>query len=93
LETLQTNIARIVDDREQLAAELRKFPGLTVFPSETNFLLVQVEPEFGKTATEVCDALKEQGILVRLFETMGCLRITIGKSNEIETLLEALGEL
>ncbi len=93
VDDLKANIARIVADRERLANELRKFPGLTVFPSETNFLFVRVESEFGKSAAEICNALKEQGILIRLFENMNCLRITIGKTDEIESLLQALGEL
>jgi histidinol-phosphate aminotransferase len=93
VDALQANIARIVADRERLAGELRKFPGLKVFPSETNFLFVRVESEFGKSAAELCVELKEHGILIRLFEDMNCLRITIGKSDEIESLLQALSEL
>lgn len=93
VDALRTTIARIVADRRRLADKLRKFPGLTIFPSETNFLFVRVEPEFGISAAEICDALKEQGILIRLFENMDCLRITIGKSDEIESLLQALSEL
>jgi len=90
LETLKANTSKIIADRERLVTELRIFPGLTVFPSETNFLLVRVEPEFGKSAAEVCDALKEQGILIRLFDNMRCLRITIGKPEENNALLEIL---
>ena len=93
LETLKANVSRIIADRERLGTELRKFPGLTVFPSETNFLLVRVDPDFGKSANEICDALKEQGILIRLFENMNCLRITIGKTEEMEQLLYHLSSL
>ena len=91
--TLKANVARVVGDRDHLAAELRQFNGLSVYPSDTNFILVKVEPPFGKSAAEVCDGLKEQGILIRLFENMDCLRITIGKTDEIETLLQILSEL
>jgi len=90
---LKVNVSRIITERDQLAAKLRAIPGLTVFPSETNFLLVRVEPEFGKSAAEVCDILKEQGILIRLFESLDCLRITVGRTDEMESLLQALGEL
>ncbi len=90
---LQETIDRIVADRDRLAVSLGKFAGLRVYPSETNFLLVRVEPEFGKSAAEVCTALKENGILIRLFEDLDCLRITVGKTNELETLIQALGEL
>jgi histidinol-phosphate aminotransferase len=90
---LRSNIARVIADRDRLADELRKFNGLSVYPSDANFLLVKVEPAFGRPAAEVCDLLKEEGILVRLFEDMDCLRITIGKTDEIESLLGALSEL
>ena len=92
-EVLKSNIARVVADRDRLADDLRKFTGFKVHPSGTNFLLVKVESAFGKSAAEICDALKEQGILVRLFESMDCLRITIGRTDEIESLLQALSEL
>lgn len=90
---LKSNITRVVADRDRLAAELRRLNGLRVYPSDGNFLLVKVEPNFGKPAAEVCETLKKQGILIRLFEPMDCLRITIGKTDEIEALLDALGEL
>ena len=90
---LKSNIARVVTDRDRLAVELSQFNGFEVYPSDGNFLLVKVGPAFGMSAAEVCDALKEQGILIRLFESMDCLRITIGKTDEIEALLQALGEL
>ena len=93
LETLEANIRRITAEREKLAGKLRAISGLTVFPSETNFLLVCVEPEFGKSAVEICDFLKEQGILIRLFEKMNSLRITIGKPEEMEQLLFHLSSL
>jgi len=93
VDLLKSNVTRVVADRDRLADELRKFNGFKVYPSDANFLLVEVEPSFGKSAAEVCDFLKEQGILVRLFESMDCLRITIGKTDEMESLLEALGQL
>ncbi len=93
LETLEANIQRIIAERERVAENLRAFSGLTVFPSETNFLLARVESEFGKAAAEICDTLKDQGILIRLFEKMNCLRITIGKPEENYVLLEALKEI
>jgi histidinol-phosphate aminotransferase len=93
LDTLKANIAHILADRERLAAELRKIPGLNIFPSEANFLLVRVETEFGMSAKKVCDTLKEHGILVRLFENLNSLRITIGKTKEVDILLEAVSQI
>jgi histidinol-phosphate aminotransferase len=84
---LQNNIEQVVVDRDRLADELHTFDGLIVYPSDANFLLVKIESSFGKSAAEICDSLKEQGILVRLFEPMDCLRITIGKTEEVDQLL------
>lgn len=89
---LKSNVARVVADRDRFAAELGKIHGLKVYPSEANFLLVKVEPSFGRSATVVGDLLKEQGILVRPFEDINCLRITVGKTDEMEVLLQALRE-
>lgn len=93
LETLEANIRCIITERDRLIDKLREIPGLTVFPSKTNFLLVRVEPEFGKSANEICNALKEQGILIRLFEKMNSIRITIGKPDEMEQFLFHLSSL
>jgi histidinol-phosphate aminotransferase len=90
---LNSNIARVVADRDHFRAELGKLDGLRVYPSVANFLFVKVEPAFGRPAAEVFDRLKEQGILVRLFEDMDCLRITVGKTDEMESLLAALSAL
>jgi histidinol-phosphate aminotransferase len=88
IDYLTGNIQRLRDDRERLATALRRFNGLTVYPSAANFLLVRVdEAAFGKSAAQVCDALKEQGILVRLFEPMNCIRITIGLPEQMDALL------
>lgn len=93
LDTLEANIRRIISERDILTDKLRAIRGLTVFPSETNFLLVRIEPEFGKSAAEICDALKEHGILIRLFEKMNSIRITVGKPEEMEQFLFYLSSL
>jgi histidinol-phosphate aminotransferase len=94
IDYLTGNIQRLRDDRERLAAALHRFNGLTVYPSAANFLLVRVDAAaFGKSAAQICDALKEQGILVRLFEPMNCIRITIGLPEHTDALLTALQEL
>jgi len=88
---LRANLAKIRAERERLARALRRFQGLTVYPSAANFLLVRVDPStFGLSAAQICEALKEQGILVRLFEPLDSLRITIGTPEQTDTLLEAL---
>jgi histidinol-phosphate aminotransferase len=94
LDFLTGNVNRLRAERERLAAALRQLPGLTVFPSAANFLLVRVDPAaFGQSAAQVCEALKEQGILVRLFEPLNSLRITIGTPEQMDILLRAFSDL
>ena len=73
----------------QIANSLARLPGVTVFPSRTNFVLARV-PD----APRRFEALRAAGILVKnrhgvhpLLEH--CLRITVGAPNENEALLAA----
>lgn len=87
--SIRRQIAAVILERDRVAHALQKYPGIRVFPSQANFLLVRV-PE----AQGLRDALVRRGILVRNMSTMqhlaGCLRITIGKSNENTAFLAAL---
>jgi histidinol-phosphate aminotransferase len=67
---------------------LGALPGIEVFPSGGNFLLVRVEK-----ARALHDALVERGVLVRLFDAgalAGCMRITVGTPDENSWLLDAI---
>jgi len=87
--------AEIVAERARLAAELAALPGVEVFPSEANLLLVRVTGS-GK-ATEIWQGLADRGIVVRNFDRpgplAGCLRITVGTPEENKLLMEALRAL
>ncbi|MDN4593809.1 threonine-phosphate decarboxylase CobD [Polycladomyces subterraneus] len=50
--------------RMSLRMQLSRIPGLKVYPSETNYLLVRLERE-GKTAAWLQEQLGQQGILIR----------------------------
>jgi histidinol-phosphate aminotransferase len=65
--------------------------GLTVAPSEANFLWVRTE----RSAAEVAEGLLARGVLVRSFHAAGgrlanWLRATVGTPEENDVLLEAL---
>jgi len=82
--------ARIVAERERLAAALAALPGVTVFPSRTNFLLFRV-PD----APAADRALRAAGILVKNLHRpagplAGCLRVTVGRPEENARFLDAL---
>lgn len=78
-------------ERERLRHRLSEL-GLTVFPSQTNFLLLVM----GNRAEKAAAALAERGIRVKLLGDVlgrsGCLRMTVGVP-EINTLvIETLRE-
>lgn len=90
LPTAQANVARVVAERERLRAALDQLPGMEVLPSQGNFLLCRAA---GRTGTELADALADRGILVRAFdepELEAYVRITVGRPEENEALLQAL---
>lgn len=93
LERFEEQAARILAERAPLGEALAALPGVTVFPSEANFLLVRV-PD----AARVYDGLRRQGVLVRSFHgahplLAQCLRITVGTPEENRILLAALREV
>jgi histidinol-phosphate aminotransferase len=84
--------AEVVSQREVLAAALERRPGVEVFPSAANLLLVRVAE-----ATRVWKGLLERGVLVRCFDRpgplAGCLRVTVGTAAENGRFLIALDEV
>lgn len=89
-EKMEEQKRRILSERTRLEAALREPPYLfKVYPSDANFLLVDV----GK-ADAVYASLVRQGVVVRNRNTIalcrGCLRITIGTPEENDKLLDAL---
>ena len=82
-------------ERTRLAAALVGMPGLTVFPSEANFILVRVP---AGRAGQLFDGLKAGGVLVKQLDgahplLADTLRLTIGTAAENDALLQVLGGL
>src|ERR1700716_764766 len=76
LDVLQEQAARIRADRGSLAQALAALPGVTVYPSRGNFLLVRV-PDPNRSF----EGLRRQGVLVKSFNDPSMkkyLRITVG---------------
>ena len=89
LKYYRANFKKIVATREWLSRELTKL-GFRVFPSQTNFILVQ-PPRFA--AHEWQRQLRERKILVRWFnfpEVKNYLRITIGTAVEAVAMVKAV---
>ena len=90
---LEKNVELIVAERERLLKRLAELPWLHPYPSQANFLLCEVR---GLQAKQVRDLLRLRGILVRYFDAPGlrnCLRISVGKPEHTERLMEALADI
>lgn len=80
----------IRSERARIASALALLPGVHVFPSEANFVLLRVP-----RASAWCNMLRGAGILVKNLDgyhplTAECLRITVGSPEENTALLAAL---
>ncbi|MHB8844371.1 MAG: histidinol-phosphate transaminase [Nitrospirota bacterium] len=88
--TLDKQISLLISERAKLYNALLRTPGVTPFPSETNFILMWIE----KDATRVFQMLKKRGILVKNLDKpgplKGCLRVTIGTPEENREFLKSL---
>lgn len=92
---LEERARQIVAHRARLAARLSELPGLTVYPSAANFILIRCQQP---PAREIFRRLlDEYGILVRdvsgASELAQCLRISIGTAEDVEAVAEAMGEI
>lgn len=90
VEQVNEMIRILVTERDKLAASLEQHPLVRhVYPSDANFLLVQVDG-----GRNVYEYLLTQGIVVRDRSTTpgcaDCIRITVGTPLENELLLKAL---
>jgi histidinol-phosphate aminotransferase len=91
--TLDRQISLLISERGKLYNALLRTPGVTPFPTETNFILLWIE----KDATRVFQALKKRGILVKNLDKpgplKGCLRVTIGTPAENTEFLKELRKI
>lgn len=84
--------AQIRQERQKLTDALAALPGVHVFPSQANMLLVRM-PD----ATKCFEGMKTKGILVKNVSKMhpllgNCLRLTVGTPEENVRMLAALKE-
>ena len=85
-------INQIIEQRGVLLEELGKMPGVTVFDSDSNYVLFRVAD-----ADEIWQGLYDRGVLIRDFSHSqyleNCLRVSVGSPEENQVFLGALAEI
>lgn len=79
-------------ERDRLYAAMKEIPGVTVYPSCTNFLLVQVD----KKQEEIFEALRRKDILVKIYRNSQDIpngfRISVTTKNVDDVLISVFRE-
>jgi histidinol-phosphate aminotransferase len=90
---IRNNIGKILVERERLFGKLKEVDWLKPYPSCANFILCSV---LEGNAREIWRQLQRKGIFVRYFDDprlRDCLRISVGKPEDTDALIEALKEI
>ena len=93
LSYLQKTIKAIIAERRRLFTKLAELEPFKPLPSKANFILCSV---LNGKAAQIHQELKRRGIFVRYFDTpllKDYLRISIGKPEHTDALVEALEEI
>ncbi|WP_182187799.1 histidinol-phosphate transaminase [Pectinatus frisingensis] len=87
----EPRIAMMTSERDRMSEQLRKLPGLTVYPSSTNFILLK----YAK-AVQLNEYLMNIGIGVRSFGNAprldNCIRVSMGTRQENDSFFKAAKE-
>lgn len=93
IERLRHIVQLLRQERDRLFGSLHSVTYLHPFPSHANFVLCRVE---GRDALALKQALEQKGVLVRHYRSKGlenCIRISVGRPEQTDRLLEVLREL
>ncbi len=93
IDALMKRVKTIIDERERLYSSLQEIDWLKPYPSKANFILCSV---LKGSAKKLQQNLEDRGILVRHFDQpllRDSIRISIGRAEENDILLETLNEL
>ncbi len=82
----------ILNGRDDIIAAINRMPGLRVYPSEGNFVLIDASA-LNKPSDEIVDAMIRRGIFIRPMRghhmAQGFVRVTIGTPEQNQRFIEA----
>ena len=90
---LMENVSKIVSERDRMFSMLEEISGVTVWPSQGNFILCQFAP--GRSQG-IFEGLSNRGIFVRDFGSerlQDCFRVAVGTPDQTDAFIGALKEL
>jgi histidinol-phosphate aminotransferase len=92
---LAARTREVIEIRDRFVTRLGQIPGLTVYPTAANFVLIR---SLSLPAKELFRRLRDDyGILIRdvsdSAQLSECLRISIGTSEDMDTVISALQEI
>jgi histidinol-phosphate aminotransferase len=94
VDELKVLVEKLKDERTRLLSALTEIPYLKPYPTQSNFILCQVD---GRDAAELKAKLAQEfGVFIRYFNKPGLrdhIRISVGRPNDTDVLLEALKRL
>lgn len=93
IEYLHDTVKKIISERERLFTRLGELEFLEPLPSQSNFILCNVTKG---DARVIYERLSKRGIFLRYFDTpllRNSIRISVGKPEHTDTLIEALKEM
>lgn len=93
LDYQQKTIKALLGERERLFTKLAELKPVEPLPSKANFILCRIQEG---EAERIDHELKQRGIFVRYFDNprlKDYLRISVGKTEQINTLISALKEI
>lgn len=93
VEQIQAVVEKLKNERNRLFNLLVSVPYLRPYPSQSNFILCDVT---NRSAAQLKGDLEKRGILVRHYEKSGlenCIRISVGRPDQTDRLLECLQQL
>ena len=93
IDYLMASVQRLIDERQRLYTQLQKISWLTVYPSQSNFILCRIK---NIDAKDLHKKLQMKGILVRYFDQpriKDCIRFSVGKPEHTDALIKTLREI